>query len=76
MSLRFYYSNSAHARDAAERLRGLIEGSSDLPRRATASFGVSEYRNGDGVASLVKRTDEALVKARLAGRNRVACSDD
>jgi diguanylate cyclase (GGDEF)-like protein len=61
-----------HARTAAERLRGLIESSgNENHTRVTASFGVSEYRMGDDVASLVKRADEALIEAKQSGRNRV-----
>ena len=41
----------------------------------TASFGVSEYRTGDDVASLVKRADEALLVAKVRGRNCVMTSD-
>ena len=61
-----------HAVEAADRLRRLIE-TSGGPRciQVTASFGVSEYRPGDGIATLVKRADEGLMRAKRAGRNRV-----
>lgn len=60
------------ARVAADRLRQIIEDGSKGTRAAvTASFGVSEYAAGDGVASLVMRADEALIAAKNAGRNRV-----
>jgi diguanylate cyclase (GGDEF)-like protein len=37
----------------------------------TCSFGVSEWRAGDGIDRLLKRADMALYEAKLAGRNRV-----
>ena len=37
----------------------------------TCSFGVSEWRAGDGIDQLLKRADMALYEAKLAGRNRV-----
>ncbi len=64
-------------RMAAERLRELIEDSAGESRvRVTASLGVSEFRTGDDVGSLVKRADEALFEAKLSGRNRVVISKD
>jgi diguanylate cyclase (GGDEF)-like protein len=37
----------------------------------TASFGVTEYMDGDTLESIFKRCDEALYKAKENGRNRV-----
>ncbi len=63
----------AEARNAAERLRSLIEGSSRSgPSSVTASFGVSEFKAGDDLARLVMRADQALMEAKASGRNRVA----
>ena len=57
---------------AAERLRRILEASNRGSQAAvTASFGVAEYRPGDGVASLVQRADQALMAAKAQGRNRV-----
>ena len=37
----------------------------------TCSFGVSEWRPGDGLNTLIKRADLALYDAKSHGRNRV-----
>jgi len=42
--------------------------------RMTASFGVSEYIEGDNEASFIKRADDALYKAKENGRNRIEVS--
>jgi two-component system cell cycle response regulator len=39
--------------------------------RVTCSFGVAEWRPGETVDQLLKRTDTALYKAKHGGRNRV-----
>ena len=60
------------ARAAAERLRLVLESSSSkMQSGVTASFGVSQYRLGGDVPSLIKRADEALMQAKDAGRNCV-----
>lgn len=59
----------------AERIRATLENmdTSGLPEktRVTASFGVTTYRKGEGVDSLIERTDEALYEAKRSGGNRV-----
>lgn len=40
-------------------------------QRVTCSFGVTQMQEGDDIFSLTKRTDDALYKAKAAGRNRV-----
>jgi diguanylate cyclase (GGDEF)-like protein len=37
----------------------------------TISLGVTEYRNGDSMESMLKRADEALYRAKRNGRDRV-----
>jgi len=67
------------ARQAAERLRRTIEALRvELPGGrwgVTISLGVAEAIPGDDVDSLLARADEALYRAKAAGRNRVACSE-
>ena len=56
----------------AEKLRVGIEGHVfDFIGTQTASFGVTEYHDGDTLESLIKRVDEALYRAKTNGRNRV-----
>ena len=55
-----------------EKLRMLIS-AYNFPEvgRITSSFGVSSYRNGDSMDSLMKRVDDALYAAKKNGRNKV-----
>jgi len=60
------------ARDLAEKLRATIANhtfSSGVS--VTASFGVAQLRTTEDRESLIKRTDEALYKAKSDGRNAV-----
>jgi diguanylate cyclase (GGDEF)-like protein len=63
----------------AERMRAAIAGSAIKTERAmismTASFGVTTIRADDSTVSLFKRADQALQKAKQAGRNQVAEAD-
>lgn len=55
----------------AERLRGQIAESRLNGLRVTLSMGITEYRPGDDMDSMLARADEALYRAKSAGRNCV-----
>jgi diguanylate cyclase (GGDEF)-like protein len=67
-----------HREDALElieRLRRVIEGtrfgSGGLRRRRiTASFGIAEYRAGEGLEDAIRRADSMLYAAKRNGRNQ------
>jgi diguanylate cyclase (GGDEF)-like protein len=60
----------------AERLRTVIESHAfEKAEYLTASFGVAEYQPGDTVATLTKRVDEALYRAKAKGRNLVVVQE-
>ena len=73
----------AEASEVAEQIRGAIASAKWQPRtgagapviRTTISIGVTQYRQGDTVASLIERTDRALYRAKKAGRNKVAVAE-
>lgn len=44
--------------------------------KMTASFGVTELREGDSPEKMLKRADEGLYEAKATGRNRVVLADD
>lgn len=56
------------ARAAVETLRCDI---GEVELHVTTSIGVVELRSGENIAAFVKRADEALYAAKVAGRNRV-----
>ncbi len=64
-----------NARVAAEKLRKEVESHKfkyrDQEFRVTISLGVAEYTYGDSVEVLISKADEALYKAKRAGKNRV-----
>ncbi|CAM3556368.1 diguanylate cyclase [Deinococcus saxicola] len=61
-----------HAQALAERIRSLIGQSPfDEVGSITASFGVAAYRDGESILTLMQRADEALYRAKHAGKNRV-----
>lgn len=69
----------AEAAATAERLRAAIAESATpaLPpdRRLTASLGVACLQDGESFEFLLARADEAMYRAKKAGRNRVCVAD-
>jgi diguanylate cyclase (GGDEF)-like protein len=59
------------AADLAETLRAAIARIARPDGHLSASFGVAEYRAGESVMALLDRADEALLRAKYSGRNRV-----
>ena len=55
----------------AERLRGAIAAIERPDGNLTASFGVAQHRRGESIMVLLDRADEALLRAKYSGRNRV-----
>jgi diguanylate cyclase len=69
--------------DTAARLAGQIKaqiesrdftmlGNAKISIKLTASFGVAQWRDGEGTDALIKRVDAKLYEAKAGGRNRVA----
>lgn len=54
---------------AALRERPLVHGRMEVSLRA--SFGIAQWREGDDIASLMRRADFALYEAKAAGRDAV-----
>jgi diguanylate cyclase (GGDEF)-like protein len=61
----------ASALELAERLRSAISVIERPDGYVTASFGVAEHRVGESIMALLDRADEALLRAKQSGRNRV-----
>ncbi|MFL9867584.1 bifunctional diguanylate cyclase/phosphodiesterase [Paraburkholderia fungorum] len=61
----------AGALTLAERLRGAITAIERPDGNLSASFGVAEHRSGESIMVLLDRADEALLRAKHSGRNRV-----
>lgn len=68
-------TNLADAIRVAERVRAAVEslrcGIGEVELHVTTSIGVVELRSVEIIAAFVKRADEALCAAKLAGRNCV-----
>jgi len=64
-----------NAKIAAEKLRREVESHKfkykDREFKVTISVGVAEYKDGDTVETLIAKADEALYRAKEAGKNRV-----
>ena len=70
-------TNKESALVLAEKIRKAIETHLfEVIGSKTASFGVSEYREGDTQEDIVKRADNGLYEAKENGRNRVVFLDD
>ncbi|GEM_PF-2445996 len=60
------------AKEVSEKLKAKIEANTHpLAGKITASFGVTEYQEGDTMESIFARCDKALYLAKENGRNRV-----
>lgn len=73
------YAAGAGALACVERLRTAMR-ASPVPTSAGAlpmsfSAGVAQYRPGESIAELLNRADEALYRAKSAGRDRVESAD-
>ena len=62
-------SDLEHSRELAEELRELVGAETGVP--ITVSIGVAQYAVGETPAAWLRRADEALYRAKQAGRNRV-----
>lgn len=63
---------------SAERLRVATRQmrATGFPENISASFGVTNYRLGDTIHTMLKRVDQALYAAKSGGRDRVVTLDD
>ena len=65
-------SNLEETRLIAERMRiSIMNSELEVVGSKTASFGVSEFKQGDTFESIVYKADRALYRAKEKGRNRV-----
>ena len=68
-------TNAVSAVDIAERIRKSMQETIKLDAKSvTASFGVIEIKEGMSIAELISLADQALYKAKAAGRNQVICA--
>lgn len=73
-------SSATGALEAAERIRAAVvsrDWSAAAPGLGvTVSVGITAFRKGDTIESLLKRSDNALYEAKRTGRNRVVALND
>lgn len=68
-------STAMEAAVLAERIRKAVEKEDFQVGALTVSLGVAQLEEIDSPLSLARRADEALYRAKEAGRNRVECDD-
>ncbi|HTD29586.1 MAG TPA: GGDEF domain-containing protein, partial [Xanthomonadaceae bacterium] len=73
------YAEGPGARACVERLRSAMHAepfpTTAGPLAVTFSAGVAHYRNGESIAEVINRADEALYRAKSSGRDCVECAD-
>ena len=73
------YAAGPGACSCVERLRAAMHhklfATSAGPLAITFSAGVAQYRKDETIVCLINRADEALYRAKTAGRDRVECAD-
>jgi len=69
-------SSAADARVLARRIQERIAELSDDEVHATISIGIAERDSDDTEESLVRRADQALYRAKEAGRNRIKLAEE
>ncbi len=68
----FKNTSSDDAKNISGKLKNYIEENThSIAGKITASFGVTEYQEGDTLKSMFERCDKALYLAKENGRNRV-----
>lgn len=67
-------TNLAAATELAQRLRANLCESPFMDARITGTFGVTEYRHGDSMDTLISRADDLLYQGKGSGRDRVISS--
>lgn len=81
MAMLLLHSNAHEAHTIAESIRSSFaesrlkkKGSQESIGEVTVSIGVGIFQVGDSPISIIERSDQALYKAKAAGRNRVVVS--
>jgi GGDEF domain-containing protein len=73
------YAEDVAARTCVERLRAATAAqpfqTAAGPLRMTFSAGIAHYRPGESIAQMLDRADEALYRAKSAGRDRVELAE-
>lgn len=77
------HASDSGSHELAEKIRKIIEKEAsleiekDVIINTTASFGVSTYcsKNFDGLNTLIRAADDALLKSKRSGRNKVTTAD-